>query len=303
MAQRSRSIFGPALIIGIGVLLLVSNLWPGVDPWPFISRYWPLLLVFIGLAKLWDRFQTLPPGEAPRPILSGGEITLIVLILIFGGALTRGSASSKMSHTTETVDRKDADSARIDIEMGAGRLKVGPGTSKLLEATFDFSEAEGMPRVDYNVVDKEGRLNISQSGRGIHFGRTRNTWDLRLNKDVPSQLHIKMGAGENTLNLGSITLSRLEIEMGAGELNLDLRGNWKKDLDAEIHGGAGEANIYLPRDVGVRVYATGGIGSINASGLRRDGATYINDAYGKSPVTLRVNVQGGVGEINLISGS
>jgi hypothetical protein len=48
----------------------------------------------------------------------------------------------------------------------------------------------------------------------------------------------------------------------------------------------------------VRVHATGGIGSINSGGLKRDGDEYVNDMYGKSPVT-RLDVSGGVGNIDL----
>jgi hypothetical protein len=34
-------------------------------------------------------------------------------------------------------------------------------------------------------------------------------------------------------------------------------------------------------------------------GLEKKGDSYVNDAYGDSDVTLDVDVQGGVGEINL----
>jgi hypothetical protein len=61
----------------------------------------------------------------------------------------------------------------------------------------------------------------------------------------------------------------------------------------------GRATIRLPRDVGVHVVARGGIGAINASGFQKQGDAYVNDAYGKSPVTLQIEVEGGVGEINL----
>jgi len=47
------------------------------------------------------------------------------------------------------------------------------------------------------------------------------------------------------------------------------------------------------------VRAEGGIGKINAEGLDKEGDSYVNDAYGNSEVTVNVEVQGGVGEINL----
>ena len=61
----------------------------------------------------------------------------------------------------------------------------------------------------------------------------------------------------------------------------------------------GKATVRLPSDVGVRASAHGGIGAINVHGLKKDGDDYVNEAYGKSPITVTVHVAGGVGEINL----
>lgn len=113
------------------------------------------------------------------------------------------------------------------------------------------------------------------------------------------ELNIDVGAGQSQVKVGDLALTRLDIKMGAGQIIADLTGDWKKDLDADIKGGVGNAVILLPVNVGVRVHATGGIGSINAGGLKRDGNEYSNDLYGKSPVTVRLDISGGVGNIEL----
>jgi hypothetical protein len=63
----------------------------------------------------------------------------------------------------------------------------------------------------------------------------------------------------------------------------------------------GEASIRLPRDVGVYAEARGGIGSVRTEGLRREGAHWVNDAYDRAKTTIHLDVQGGIGAINLIS--
>jgi hypothetical protein len=85
-------------------------------------------------------------------------------------------------------------------------------------------------------------------------------------------------------------------------MDVDLRGPRTTDLDADIEGGVGQGTIRLPQDVGVRVNAEGGIGSINTHGLRREGDEYVNDALGKSPATIHLRVEGGVGSIDLDAG-
>jgi hypothetical protein len=61
----------------------------------------------------------------------------------------------------------------------------------------------------------------------------------------------------------------------------------------------GEANIRLPKNIGVIVHASGGLGTIGAHGLKHDGDEYTNEFYGKSPVTIHLKVAGGVGRIVL----
>jgi len=56
---------GGLLLLGLGVLFLLSNL--GYFSWGAVSRWWPLLLIAIGLVILLRR----PPAEpAPAPSVS-----------------------------------------------------------------------------------------------------------------------------------------------------------------------------------------------------------------------------------------
>ena len=49
------------------------------------------------------------------------------------------------------------------------------------------------------------------------------------------------------------------------------------------------------------VDAEGGIGEIQVRGLRREGQHWINDAYDNSKVQIHLDIQGGVGQINLFA--
>ena len=295
---RRSSLVGAVLLVALGLLFLYSNFRPGLDPWPLLSRYWPLLLIFLGLGKVWDQFRSRDNSQAGRAWLGGGEIAVILLLVIAGIALSFQTASRRL-HEVEAIDRQGSEPVRVHIQMPAGELKLSGGANKLMEADFNYDEAEGKPETSYHVSGGTGELDVTQPGKKFHFGPAHNDWNIRLANDVPMQLKVDMGAGQSDLRVGGLSLTRLDISMGAGQFTADLTGDWKKDLDAEIHGGVGHAIILLPEDVGVRVHATGGIGSINSGGLKRDGDEYVNDMYGKSPVTLRLDVSGGVGNIDL----
>lgn len=226
-------------------------------------------------------------------------IALLVAGVFLGSC--GAQAPGEPQRESRTVDFDDARSVGVELRMGAGELDVTGGADALMEADFVYSFEEWKPEVAYKVNGGAGELRVRQGGgENISTGDdARNEWALRLGDDVPMDLRVQMGAGESDLDLDSLSLTGLDLQIGAGRTTVDLTGDYGRDLTATIQGGVGEATIRLPGEIGVRVNASGGLGRINAEGLRRDGEAYVNDSYGESDVLLDVDVQGGVGEINL----
>jgi hypothetical protein len=124
--------------------------------------------------------------------------------------------------------------------------------------------------------------------------------ELKLGSLSLTRLGVKTGAGDSTVDLsGSSSLTRLEVEMGTGQVTVDLTGNWQNDLDVDLTGGVGELIVRLPSSVGVRVDIEAGISGVDTQGLAKDGDHYVNNAYGESEVTLRIDIKAGIGSIKL----
>ena len=235
--------------------------------------------------------------EKPTPRPSFWLIVLPLLMIVACNTEDWDAGPPQME--SQAVKLGEAKSARVEIEMPAGELSVGPGAQELLEADFTYHNMSARPQLEYNVSGGQGRLSVRQSESSHGRGGGHNRWDLHLNNKVPMDLAVNQGAGRAKLTLGGLALSKLDLHIGAGETTVDLTGDWKDDLTASIQGGVGRATVRLPSDVGVRAVARGGIGAVHVHGLKKDGDAYVNDAYGKSPVTVNVTVEGGVGEINL----
>jgi hypothetical protein len=299
--RRRRSPIGGLILIVIGLLFLLLKFHPELDPWPIFARYWPVILIVIGIGKIWDAFlYRQNPDSPPAARHSGMWVALAILFVLFGLALWKGRAGNYMRHETQSIDRQGAHTVSANIEIPAGTLKLSGGSAKLLDADFLYRESEGKPRVDYNVNGDHGSLSISGEEKRLHLGTTHSTWDLRLAGDMPIDLNLQMGAGHSDLRLGDLDVRRADINIGAGEMQLDLTGARKNNLDVEVQGGVGSATIALPKDFGVKVHASGGIGAISADGLTKQDDDYINSAYGKTPATITVDIQGGVGAISLV---
>jgi hypothetical protein len=229
-----------------------------------------------------------------------------LITMLFICALLLASCNSSLRvgdlrTESRSVDLGDARSVRVDINFGAGVLDVTGGGEDLLDADFTYNVAELKPQVEY----ADGNLTVSQpetKGMPAVLGVTdfRNEWGLRLSNEVPMELKVDVGAGTSNLKLSGLSLSGLDIKLGATEGTIDLSGDWTHNLDVTIDAGASKINVLLPKDVGVHIVVDRGPTVIDTLGLTQDGDVYTNAAYGVSDVTLHLDLQAGIGLINLM---
>jgi len=301
--RRRGSIGGALIVIAVGIFFLIINLHPDLDAWSIIRRYWPVLLIAIGLGYIWDALMDRRYSEpnAPRHH-SGGSVAVLIILIVFSFAVWHGRNSRPVLRDTQEVSLQGAQSVTTNIDIPAGSLDVAGGASpnQLLNANFNYHESDGLPRVEYEVSGGHGDLSITQENKlHLHFATSRNDWQLRFADNVPMDMNVQIGAGSSNLRLQGLAVKNLDVQAGVGQMNLDLTGPRKSDLHVDIHGGVGSAVIRLPKDVGVRVHASGGIGSVNPHGLTRDGDDYVNSVLGKTPATIDLNIEGGIGSVSL----
>jgi hypothetical protein len=229
------------------------------------------------------------------------SIAAVAAALLLGACGPQRVEVGELQTESRSVDPENADSVRANLRIGLGELNLTGGADSLMEADFAYNVAAWQPGVSYEMVGDTGELSVRQRGlgEGLPGPDVRNEWDVRLNDAMPMDLSVQMGGGVSDLDLDSLTLTGLNLDVGAGATTVDLTGDWERDLNAVVRGGAGELTMLLPSQIGVSVNAKTGLGRVNADGLRKQGQAYVNDAYGNSDVSLEVNVSGGVGQINL----
>ncbi|HXL21823.1 MAG TPA: toast rack family protein [Candidatus Dormibacteraeota bacterium] len=314
--NRRTSVVFPVILIALGGMFLYRSWRPDFDPWPLLWTYWPLILILIGLGKIWDYSQRrqIDPNtgvatDPGRAFSVGTTVAVLAFVLVLVVVLWHGSGSIRARngggfsrHEIHTVDAQGAKNVRASIQMGAGELTIGGETSHLLDGSFDFREGRGTPEVRYNVSNGTGELSVEETHNGPNIvipGNNSTTWNLRFGDQLPLEMDINLGAGEGHLRLRGLPVTKLDLNIGAGRVDADLTGDRKKDLDADISGGVGEAVIRLPKNVGVVADVSGGLGSIDTHGLKKDGDQYTNDSYGHTPATIHLHISGGIGSISL----
>jgi len=224
---------------------------------------------------------------------------LVPLCLMLTGCDWEDVATGPMQTETRSIERDKTELVRAQVRMGAGELNIRGGAQKMVDAEFRYNVPKWKPDFRYSATGFRGILTIEQPGSHSVSGNMTYDWNLRFNDDTPLDMIVHIGAGKAELDLGSLSLRSVEVNIGVGEVKMDLRGTPKHDYDVTVHGGIGEANIQLPRGVGVVADAHGGIGEINAHGMRKRGSRYVNDLYDTAKVIVHLDVKGGIGSIHL----
>lgn len=216
---------------------------------------------------------------------------------VLGGCAFNIDPGPTLTETKE-VDAGKVEAIRTEIKMGAGELRIEGGAAKLLEANFRYSENLGRPEVRYDNTGFRGQLSI-ESPKRTTSGNVTNEWNLRMGPKAPIDIILHLGAGDSRMDLSTFPLRSVEVHMGAGRIELNLAGKYTRDVEVNVKGGVGQAIIKLPKEFGVKANAKGGIGSVRTTGLTHKGDDYFNDAYAEGKPAIRLDVKGGVGDIEL----
>jgi len=226
---------------------------------------------------------------------------IAALVLAGTGCYVPSPKVGKSMSSDSKVAVGDAESTKVSIAVGVGKLNVTGGAEGLLDARFEYNIPDWKPEVSYEVEKGLGRLTIEQPSSVVGAtwpSNVRYEWNLRLSDKLPMDLDVEMGVGKLDLDTRGLNLRHLKVDAGVGEGRIDLSGT-TSDLVADVEAGIGKLKLLLPSDVGVRVEAEGGIGHVRANGLTGNGDVWTNDAWGKSKVSVRVNVEGGIGEVEI----
>lgn len=292
--ERKGSLFGPLLLIFIGVLFLLNNL--GVLPWDIwlqLLRLWPIFLIGAGLDLLLGR----------RSILGSLVVAVLVIALLVGGLAFITSRTPSTPAQTQEVSYalQDADQADLRIDFGAGTLRIGalPESNRLLEGTVDLSKGETLDD-EHTVQGGKASLRLeSDRSTPLTFPNDWNqdkTWDLRINREVRLALQVDTGVGVAEMDLRKLKLDTLRVNSGVGKTTLILpeRGRF----DARVDCGLGQVVIEIPEGMEARIQVNSGLGDVQVpAGYRRSGDTRTSPNFDSAENRVELSIEGGVGQI------
>jgi len=295
---RREGIVGPALLIGVGFVFLLSNLgYLALDVWIAIIRLWPILLVAIGLDI------AIGHRRSPWWSLVGLVVVLALLagaLLAYGITVDRGQALS-----SEQISQplQAASHAKVVIEPAVGSILIDTlsGPDLLVSGNIRLGNA-GQVSQSYSVTGNTGTYTLRRTGTsfvGYPFGTAGEWgWKLGLSAAIPIDLKVTMGAGNIDLDLTTLDLSALQVDMGVGKTTLTLPkgGRFQGKIDSAI----GQIEVIVPPGTALRVKADTGLANINVpQDFIKEGDFYSSPAYATSASRIDLEASQAIGNIQI----
>lgn len=271
-APGSRSVFAPIVLIAAGLIFLAANLNLLPEPdWMAAARFWPLLLVFLGLNILVVQLRP-PVGTLLSLIVSVITVGFFSFMLFGGGdnpavrsvvpAAEQGPATAQpFAVPADGIERAD-----ITIRLGNYPTDVSAtgGSDALVEGVI---WTRGDLALESRIEGGFAEVVVDEASSNTWFlnpmnwtsGSFDRSWQIEINPDVPAELRLDAGNGSATLLLDELTLEELRLDGGNGSIRAALpAGNYPITID----GANGSARITLPRSGQQELELDGGNGSI-----------------------------------------
>lgn len=228
---------------------------------------------------------------------------LLTSFLVIFGIYGYNKWFVKASGNEILIERDRAKALNVDIDFSIGDLFIHGGSSEWVNGEFSYTNKKLEPKVKYKLRKNVGFFDIKQGSTtifGFNNKKLKSEWDLQLTNDIPIDLDVKMGVSASTLELNGIQLDSLSIDSGVGESVIDLSGEWKKDFPVDLDLGVGDVTIILPKQTGVKLKVSKGIGLLSAKDfINQSNGVYVNEAYEDADVTIEVDIDIGVGNVTV----
>jgi hypothetical protein len=308
--RRPPSLFWPLVLIGAGVILLLSNLgylpW---ESWNILWRLWPLVLVALGLDLLIGRRS-----------LIGAIVSAILILLLIGGAVAVVLFAQNIPVWVEVSEPIAWRTEHIEYPMGS--VEQASVTIDFTSVPCYLSALRDSPHLIQGDITYRGQLIFDVQTRrnqadveldshysGIWLGpdlfdRGDARWDVNLNPDVPLDLTLDVGSGRCDLDLTGLHISDFFIDVGSGSVDLALPST--STFEGRIDGGSGHLDIILPKSAGMQVDLDSGSGAFRpddrfrlVEGERGEDGVWETQGFRTAEHKIVLKIDQGSGSINI----
>src|SRR5215472_5162857 len=275
---RSSGFFSGLVLLTVGVLLLLHN-YGHLDLHGFFARWWPLMIIFWGAVKLYERTAGRRLGTSGDGRITGGEIFLVLGMLALLGIVVGVDYTKEkigdvvevgqgLSSDVDVAPQKVSANFRVVVRSGRGDISVRASddqeirvTAKRTVRAWSESEADRLAK-DINVEIAKNGDAFEVRPKGYDLSDSRFSMDLEVAVPKKSPLMVKTERGD-------VTVTGISADVNV----TNLRG------DVDVRDTAGDVNVEMHKG-DVKISDTRGDVKVSGKG----GEIEVNDANGSLTV-------------------
>jgi Putative adhesin/Domain of unknown function (DUF5668) len=262
--QRS-SIFSGLLLIVLGILFLLARFHPNLGIWHLFWRFWPVLIILWGIAKLVDHFSAQRAGESRPPLLTGGEaslLLLIVFVLAGMGIYTKirekhpdmnidvDLFKHKNSQTVELPPKAIPAGAHVTVTTSLGGIvaHVGDGNdlrvsvTETAEANNEDAAAELLKRLNIVIQQTRDGYDVHPENQEVNEGQVTVDFDITLPKSASLTANSRRGDVSISGLAGAVAITTQSGDIEVHNIGSDVTAQLTKG-DARIDDISGNVRI------------------------------------------------------------
>ena len=285
-------------LIFFGVIALLDNF--DILDFNFYSiiKYWPLLIVSIGINLI---FQYKNYGTA---IIIAVNLVLCVFLAYVGytshdkfnwmGKIIQHTQITDTINTSETVHvpfTEEYDDPHLEFNIGASTVKIDGNTKQMLEAksqnnklTFDLETSDNDIQLNAIIKDKNAKDHV------VFLALNKQpTWDLTFN----------IGAARFEADFTSHKFAKLEINSGAAAVVFKLGQPANEETEIEINTAASSCKIALPKDVACAIEMTTIFSSNKLEGFTKKDGIWQTSNYDTAAKKYIINLNGAANSLKI----
>jgi LiaI-LiaF-like transmembrane region len=307
--MKSKHFFWGALFITLGILILLNNFYYLNFGWDDLWKFWPVVLVFWGLAIIIKNVLF-------KGILAAGSGIILAFVIFAtfkaGTDIITNNFDWDSKDFNISIDESDnyhkyAEPYDQSIKKAKFRFESGAGAFIIRDTTPDLfsSKTNG---IDYDFTvhkdseNKETNITLSSQETHLRFrhGKLRNKVEISLNDNPVWNLDLNFGAASGDFDLHKYKTPNVDISMGAASLKLKLGDN-VPESHVDIEGGASSIEVYVPENAGCDIHTDIALSSKSFSGFNKVGDDHYqtpNFSNAKSRIYLSVST--GVSSVKVI---
>jgi hypothetical protein len=324
LRPRGSSVFSGLVLIFIGLLLLLHN-YRGFEFSDFMRRWWPLILIFWGAIKIYERTAGARGSQPGASRITSGEVFLVLGLLALVGIAVAIDEGKKHMPGME-IDLPETFASSIDVAPkpvpANARVTVRGGRGDITVRASDEPEIRVAGKVNVNSWTEEAakRLGekvsaeIVQNGDGFEVrptgvggGRSRVSVDMDITVPKKASLTIHSEKGDITVsNMNSqVDINNgngdIEVRGTGGDVSIDMRHG-----DAKISDTKGDVKV---SGHGVSVEVVNASGSFTINGefvgpIRADkvtkGVRFVSHRTDLTLTQLSGHMEAGSGNLDVV---